>query len=105
MHGMLLDTTCAWVPEDHLDRDALAIGYKAALEKRRSTVVQEAVQAVKVEEKPSVVLGGYMACTDELGKRLGMAAVAIPEMAIEHKSFAQLQVTELANANNQHICT
>jgi pre-mRNA-splicing factor CDC5/CEF1 len=98
MRGTLvLDTAFgAWVPEHRLDADARATGYKAALEERRSAVAREAARATKVEKKLSVVLGGYVARADELGRRLGTAARAIREIAVEHESFARLRATESA---------
>jgi len=85
MCGMLiLDTASgAWVPAEHLDVDVRASGHKAALEERRSTVAREAACAVRVEKKLGVVLGGYVACADELGRRLGTAVAAIRLRATE----------------------
>jgi pre-mRNA-splicing factor CDC5/CEF1 len=98
MRGTLVPDTASstWVSVDHLDADALAAGYKAALEERRSAVAREAARASKVEKKLGVVLGGYMARADELGRRLGTAAAAIREMAVEYESFARLRATESA---------
>ena len=43
-----------------------------------------------------VVLGGYVACLDELGRRLGTVGTTIWEMAVKYKSFVRLRVTESA---------
>ena len=94
---LILDTAFgAWVPEDRLDVDVRATGYKAVLEERRSAVARDAARAAKVEKRLSVVLGGYVARADELGRRLGTAAAAIREMAVEYESFARLRATESA---------
>ena len=44
----------------------------------------------------TVVLGGYVARADELGRRLGTAGAAIREMAVEYECFARLRTTESA---------
>jgi pre-mRNA-splicing factor CDC5/CEF1 len=94
---LVLDTASgSWVPGEDLDADARAAGYKTILEERRSAVAREAARAAKVEKKLGVVLGGYAARSEELGKRLGTASVAIREVAVEYESFARLQATESA---------
>ena len=85
-----------WVPADHLDADARAAGCSVVLEERRASVGREAARAAKVEKKLGVMLGGYVARADELGRRLGTAGTAIREVAVEHESFARLQATESA---------
>ena len=94
---LVLDTASGfWVPGDHLDAEARAAGNKAALEERRSAVAREAARAAKVEKKLGVVLGGYAARSDELGRRLGTAAAGIREVSVEYESFARLRATESA---------
>lgn len=98
LRGTLVRDTASgvWVPAEQLDMDARAAGYNAALEERRAAVAREAGRGAKVEKKLGVVLGGYMARADELGRRLGTAGVAIRETAVEYESFARLQATESA---------
>jgi pre-mRNA-splicing factor CDC5/CEF1 len=92
---LVLDTGSGfWVPGDHLDAEAREAGNRAALEERRSAVAREAARAAKVEKKLGVVLGGYAARSDELGRRLGTAAVGIREASVEHESFARLRAME-----------
>ena len=94
---LVLDTASgSWVPGEDLDADARAAGYKAILEERRTAVAREAARAAKVEKKLGIVLGGYATRSEELGKRLGTASVAIREVAVEYESFARLQATESA---------
>jgi pre-mRNA-splicing factor CDC5/CEF1 len=94
---LLLDTSSgSWVPADDLDANARAAGYKAVLEERRTAVAREAARATKVEKKLGVVLGGYVARAEELGRRLGTASVGIREVAVEYESFARLRATESA---------
>ncbi|KAI0003313.1 Cc.Cdc5 protein [Russula compacta] len=94
---LLLDAASgAWVPIDHLDADGRAAGYSAVLEERRASVGREAARATKVEKKLGVVLGGYVARADEIGRRLGTAGTAIREVVVEYESFARLQATESA---------
>ncbi len=98
LRGTLVLNTASgsWVPVEDLDADARAAGYKAALGERRAAVGREAGRAAKVEKKLGVTLGGYTARTEELGKRLGTASVAIRETAVEYESFGRLQATESA---------
>jgi pre-mRNA-splicing factor CDC5/CEF1 len=94
---LVLDVaSSAWVPADQVDADARGAGYKAALEERKSAVAREAGRAAKVEKKLGVVLGGYVARADELGRRLGTAAAGIRETAVEYESFSRLRATETA---------
>lgn len=76
---LVLDTASElWVPGEDLDADARAAGYKAVLEERRTAVAREAARAAKVEKKLGVILGGYTARSEELGKRLGTCALVTP---------------------------
>ncbi|KAI9510380.1 pre-mRNA splicing factor component-domain-containing protein [Russula earlei] len=94
---LVLDPTSGvWVPAEDLDTNARAAGYKAVLEERRAAVAREAARAGKVEKKLGVVLGGHVARSDDLGRRLGTAGAAIRETAVEHESFARLRATESA---------
>jgi pre-mRNA-splicing factor CDC5/CEF1 len=94
---LVLDTASgSWVPGDDLDAEGRAAGYKAILEERRTAVAREAGRAAKVEKKLGVILRGYAARAEELGRRLATASVGIREMAVEYESFARLRATESA---------
>ncbi|KAI0259969.1 pre-mRNA splicing factor component-domain-containing protein [Gloeopeniophorella convolvens] len=86
----------AWVPADTLGAAERAAARAAALEERRAAVAREAARAAKVEKKLGVVLGGYAARAEELGRRLGAAGVGAQEAAGELASFARLRGAEEA---------
>jgi pre-mRNA-splicing factor CDC5/CEF1 len=66
---LVLDAmSSTWVPADQVNAEACGAGYKAILKEHRSMVAREAGHAVKVEKKLGVVLGGYVARADELGR-------------------------------------
>ncbi|KAG6850482.1 hypothetical protein H0H93_012903 [Arthromyces matolae] len=85
-----------WVdPKDLLPLHRVA-GYSAVLEDTRATMTQDASKAAKVEKKLGVQLGGYLARSQALSKRISDALGELHTTYINYNSFLRLQGNETA---------
>ncbi|KAJ7098181.1 pre-mRNA splicing factor component-domain-containing protein [Mycena belliarum] len=84
-----------WVEPAALSAERRVEGYQALLENSREQMGKEAAKAAKAEKKLNVVLGGYLARSQALSKRLTDAFDEMSKTKIDYESFSRLQVNEL----------
>lgn len=85
-----------WLTEDKISLEARVAGYTSLLEESKNTMAREAGRAAKVEKKLGITLGGYLARSRDLSKRLGDAFDEIQRTKIDFESFARLRGNESA---------
>ncbi|KAG5643904.1 hypothetical protein DXG03_009475 [Asterophora parasitica] len=86
----------AWVESATLSPEARVQGYSVVLDDSKNTMAKDASKAAKVEKKLGVQLGGYLARSQALSKRITDAFEELQKTQVEHNSFSRLHVNESA---------
>ncbi|KAJ7489971.1 pre-mRNA splicing factor component-domain-containing protein [Mycena galericulata] len=85
-----------WVEPESLSTEARLEGYEALIQESRELMGKEAAKAAKAEKKLHVVLGGYLARSEALSKRVTDAFDEMQKTKVDYESFSRLQTNELA---------
>ncbi|KAJ7632336.1 pre-mRNA splicing factor component-domain-containing protein [Roridomyces roridus] len=85
-----------WVEPTSLSAEDRVKGYEALIQERRELMGKEAARAAKVEKKLQVVLGGYLARSDALSKRITSAFEEMQKTQVDYNSFSRLHANESA---------
>jgi pre-mRNA-splicing factor CDC5/CEF1 len=86
----------SWVEPDSISLPERIEGYSAILEEGRELMASTASKTAKVEKKLGVMLGGYMARSQALSKRVSEAFEQIQLAQLEFNSFNRLKTIESA---------
>ncbi|KAG5636103.1 hypothetical protein H0H81_009099 [Sphagnurus paluster] len=85
-----------WVDADADSPAERVQAFEILLDGHRNTMTKDATKAAKVEKKLNVTLGGYLARSQALSKRITDAFRELQKTQLEHNSFSRLQVNEIA---------
>ncbi|KAJ7752145.1 pre-mRNA splicing factor component-domain-containing protein [Mycena metata] len=85
-----------WVDPSTLSIEQRIEGYNVQLEESREMMGKEAAKAAKAEKKLSVVLGGYLARSEALSKRITDAFDELQKTKVDYESFSRLRTNESA---------
>ncbi|KAF8078210.1 pre-mRNA splicing factor component-domain-containing protein [Lyophyllum atratum] len=85
-----------WVDAAGLSPAARVEGYSAVLEDSRNIMAKDAAKAAKIEKKLAVTLGGYLARSQTLSKRITDGFEELQKTQVEYNSFSRLRVNESA---------
>lgn len=85
-----------WLEPEKLSPESRVDGYTAVLEDSRQIMAKEANKAAKAEKKLGLTLGGYMARSEALAKRVTEAFDELQKTKVDHASFSRLQTNESA---------
>ncbi|KAG6813103.1 hypothetical protein H0H92_013957 [Tricholoma furcatifolium] len=86
----------AWVDPTDLSPTQRIEGYSTILDDSRNTMAKDASKAAKMEKKLGVQLGGYVARSQALSKRVIDAFVELNTTQVEYNSFLRLRINEAA---------
>ncbi|RDB21209.1 Pre-mRNA-splicing factor CEF1 [Hypsizygus marmoreus] len=83
-----------WVDRESLSVTERVDGYSAILDESRDLMAKDASKAAKIEKKLGVTLGGYLARSQALSKRVTDAFDELAKTQVEYNSFSRLRVNE-----------
>ncbi|KAG6861896.1 hypothetical protein C0995_010602 [Termitomyces sp. Mi166 len=94
---LVYDTSSkAWVDPADLSLIERAEGYLAVLDDARNNMTKDASKAAKIEKKLGVQLGGYLARSQALSKRITDASDKLHTTHVDYNSFLRLRINESA---------
>lgn len=86
----------SWVDPQQLSLSERIEGYSAILDESRDLMAKDANKATKVEKKLGVTLGGYLARSQALVKRIAESFDELHKTQTEYNSFSRLRINESA---------
>ncbi|KAG6845046.1 hypothetical protein H0H87_001383 [Tephrocybe sp. NHM501043] len=85
-----------WVDPEDLSPSQRAEGFSAILDDSRNIMAKDASKAAKIEKKLGVQLGGYLARSQALSKRITQSFEELHKTQVDYNSFSRLRINELA---------
>ncbi|KAG6865285.1 hypothetical protein C0991_003745 [Blastosporella zonata] len=85
-----------WVDPADLSPSQRVEGFSTILNDRRAIMTKDASKAAKIEKKLGVQLGGYLARSQALSKRITSAFEELHKTQVDYNSFSRLRINESA---------
>ncbi|KAF8652755.1 hypothetical protein AX16_004251 [Volvariella volvacea WC 439] len=83
-----------WIEAEFVAQDERVAGYTSVLNDCREQMSKDANKAAKMEKKLGVTLGGYVARSQALSKRITDAYNELSKTKLDYNAFARLQTNE-----------